>query len=79
MQEKTAQLPRSAKRGGRTRSRPMEKTMVRKAVPLQPMKDHGVIQPHCSLGGAMAGQAGRAGGGWSSWKAAAGAVFWQEL
>lgn len=42
MQEKTLQTPRSALREGRPCSRPIEKTMVRKAVPLQPRKDHGV-------------------------------------
>lgn len=34
---------------GRACSRPMEGSMVREAVPLQPMKDHGVTHSHCSL------------------------------
>lgn len=49
MQEKILQTPRSAKRDERTCSRPMEKTMVSKAAPLQPMKDHGVTHSHGSL------------------------------
>lgn len=60
MQEKTLQTPKSAKREERTCSRPMEKTMVRKAAPLQPMKDHGVTHSHCSLWRSHS-RAGRAG------------------
>lgn len=79
IQEKTLQTPRSAKREGRTCSRPMEKTMIKKAVPLQPMKDHSITHSHCSLGRSHTRAGRESMRRLELTETAAGAGSWQEL